>query len=61
LGFDRTIEETEKAYKKILESSRTLLKVLKREASRTLKGIEKDDEKHERQREKMSKDFYKPS
>lgn len=31
--YDRTIEETEQAYMKILESSQTLLHVLKRESS----------------------------
>ncbi|CAG9323596.1 SSNA1_1 [Blepharisma stoltei] len=30
-GFDKAIEETESAYKKILETSQTLLHVLKRE------------------------------
>jgi Sjoegren syndrome nuclear autoantigen 1 len=30
--FDQTIQETEAAYMKILESSQTLLNVLKREA-----------------------------
>ncbi|CAI9739433.1 Hypothetical predicted protein [Octopus vulgaris] len=34
--FDRTICETETAYKKILESSETLLNVLKRESQRVL-------------------------
>ena len=31
--FDQTIQETEAAYMKILESSQTLLTVLKREAT----------------------------
>lgn len=31
--YDRTIEETEQAYMKILESSQTLLSVLKRESA----------------------------
>ena len=35
--YDKTIQETEAAYLKILESSQTLLTVLKREA----KGLEK--------------------
>ena len=33
LEFDQTIQETEAAYMKILESSQTLLGVLKRESS----------------------------
>uniref|UniRef100_A0A673VAG7 SS nuclear autoantigen 1 n=1 Tax=Suricata suricatta TaxID=37032 RepID=A0A673VAG7_SURSU len=36
--FDRTIAETEAAYLKILESSQTLLSVLKREAGNLTKG-----------------------
>ncbi|KAK1155606.1 hypothetical protein AOXY_G26615 [Acipenser oxyrinchus oxyrinchus] len=36
--FDRTIAETEAAYMKILESSQTLLNVLKREAGSLSKG-----------------------
>eukprot|EP00924_Labyrinthula_sp_SR-Ha-C_P004913 snap_masked-scaffold_1-processed-gene-16.44-mRNA-1 protein AED:0.03 eAED:0.03 QI:0/-1/0/1/-1/1/1/0/106 len=33
LEYDRTIEETEQAYMKIMESSQTLLHVLKRESA----------------------------
>ena len=36
--FDRTIQETEAAYMKILESSQTLLSVLKRETVQLTKG-----------------------
>ncbi|GAB1600939.1 Sjoegren syndrome nuclear autoantigen 1 homolog [Argonauta hians] len=36
--FDRTICETETAYKKILESSEILLNVLKRESHRVMSG-----------------------
>ncbi|XP_038623893.1 Sjoegren syndrome nuclear autoantigen 1 [Tachyglossus aculeatus] len=38
--FDRTIAETEAAYLKILESSQTLLHVLKREAGNLTKGTD---------------------
>ncbi|XP_060126599.1 microtubule nucleation factor SSNA1 [Zootoca vivipara] len=38
--FDRTITETEAAYMKILESSQTLLNVLRKEASNLAKATE---------------------
>ncbi|KAJ8286802.1 hypothetical protein GJAV_G00043430 [Gymnothorax javanicus] len=38
--FDRTIAETEAAYMKILESSQTLLSVLKREAGNLSKAMD---------------------
>ncbi|XP_032021659.2 microtubule nucleation factor SSNA1 [Hylobates moloch] len=40
--FDRTIAETEAAYLKILESSQTLLSVLKREAGNLTKATASD-------------------
>ncbi|XP_036596949.1 Sjoegren syndrome nuclear autoantigen 1 homolog [Trichosurus vulpecula] len=40
--FDRTIAETEAAYLKILESSQTLLNVLKREAGNLSKAAAQD-------------------
>ena len=44
--FDKTIAETEAAYMKILESSQTLLNVLKRE-SNTFKKNDADDLRYE--------------
>lgn len=44
--FDKTIAETESAYMKILESSQTLLNVLKRE-SNSLKKNDSDDLRYE--------------
>lgn len=44
--FDKTIAETESAYMKILESSQTLLNVLKRE-SNSLKKNDTDDFRYE--------------
>ncbi|CAF0914864.1 unnamed protein product [Brachionus calyciflorus] len=44
--FDKTIAETEGAYMKILESSQTLLNVLKRE-SNSLKKSEADENRYD--------------
>merc|ERR1712110_825658 len=41
--YDKTITETEAAYQKILESSQTLLHVLKRESTNLGKKIQKSD------------------
>jgi Sjoegren syndrome nuclear autoantigen 1 len=37
--YDKTIQETEAAYMKILESSQTLMHVLKREATNMQKAL----------------------
>ncbi|KAM4634862.1 microtubule nucleation factor SSNA1 [Polymixia lowei] len=44
--FDRTIAETEAAYMKILESSQTLLSVLKKEAGNLSKATEPRGKDH---------------
>mmetsp|Transcript_31936 Transcript_31936/g.39150 ORF Transcript_31936/g.39150 Transcript_31936/m.39150 type:complete len:118 (+) Transcript_31936:83-436(+) len=45
IDYDKTIQETEMAYKKIMESSHTLLHVLKREAS----NLEKKQQQQQQQ------------
>eukprot|EP00913_Durusdinium_trenchii_P014043 g13184.t1 len=48
--YDKTIQETEAAYMKILESSQTLLHVLKRETVNLTKNKQSSDPRHQKDR-----------
>lgn len=51
--YDRTIRETEIAYAKIVESSETLLRVLRREATHLAQG--QGQEKRQQQQQQVAK------
>ena len=51
--YDRTIRETEIAYAKIVESSETLLRVLRREATHLAQGQGQGHEKQQQQQQQQ--------